>query len=182
MYTIGSSVSHSFDQILTRMMKQSDNLYAECMFYHNALAQARPATQKNARTAVRRLIQKLGYDPAQYSVADGSGLSLYNYVSPELMVSALRYAWRDDVIRQHLQPSLPLAGVDGTLKDRMQKSPAYRNVQAKTGTLTGISSLAGYCTAANGRHLAFCIINQGVVRAKDGKGFQDKVCSILCDE
>ena len=176
----GASLSHSFDQILTRMMKQSDNLYAECMFYHNALAQARPATQKNARTAVRRLIQKLGYDPAQYYVADGSGLSLYNYVSPELMVSALRYAWRDEVIRQHLQPSLPLAGVDGTLKDRMQKSPAYRNVQAKTGTLTGISSLAGYCTAANGRHLAFCIINQGVVRAKDGKGFQDKVCSILC--
>ena len=179
---VGSSVSHSFDQILTRMMKQSDNLYAECMFYHNALAQARPATQKNARTAVRRLIQKLGYDPAQYYVADGSGLSLYNYVSPELMVSALRYAWRDEVIRQHLQPSLPLAGVDGTLKDRMQKSPAYRNVQAKTGTLTSISSLAGYCTAANGRHLAFCIINQGVVRAKDGKGFQDKVCTILCDE
>lgn len=177
----GASLSHSFDQILTRMMKQSDNLYAECMFYHNALAQARPATQKNARTAVRRLIQKLGYDPAQYYVADGSGLSLYNYVSPELMVSALRYAWRDEVIRQHLQPSLPLAGVDGTLKDRMQKSKAYRNVRAKTGTLTGISSLAGYLTAANGHQFAFCIINQGVVKAKDGKDFQDKVCRYLCE-
>ena len=175
------SLSHSFDQILTRMMKQSDNLYAECMFYHNALATSRPATQKNARTAVRQMIQRLGYDPARYRVADGSGLSLYNYVSAELLTSLLRYAWRSDRIREHLVPSLPLAGVDGTLKDRMQKSKAYRNVRAKTGTLTGISSLAGYLTAANGHLFAFCIINQGVVKAKDGKDFQDKVCRYLCE-
>ncbi len=175
------SLSHSFDQILTRMMKQSDNLYAECMFYHNALATSRPATQKNARTAVRQMIQRLGYDPARYRVADGSGLSLYNYVSAELLTSLLRYAWRSDRIREHLVPSLPLAGVDGTLKDRMQKSKAYRNVRAKTGTLTGISSLAGYLTAANGHQFAFCIINQGVVKAKDAKDFQDKVCRYLCE-
>ena len=177
----GASLSHSFDQILTRMMKQSDNLYAECMFYHNALATSRPATQKNARTAVRQMIQRLGYDPARYRVADGSGLSLYNYVSAELLTSLLRYAWRSDRIREHLVPSLPLAGVDGTLKDRMQKSKAYRNVRAKTGTLTGISSLAGYLTAANGHQFAFCIINQGVVKAKDGKDFQDKVCRYMCE-
>lgn len=177
----GASLSHSFDQILTRMMKQSDNLYAECMFYHNALATSRPATQKNARTAERQMIQRLGYDPARYRVADGSGLSLYNYVSAELLTSLLRYAWRSDRIREHLVPSLPLAGVDGTLKDRMQKSKAYRNVRAKTGTLTGISSLAGYLTAANGHQFAFCIINQGVVKAKDGKDFQDKVCRYLCE-
>jgi D-alanyl-D-alanine carboxypeptidase/D-alanyl-D-alanine-endopeptidase (penicillin-binding protein 4) len=177
----GASLSHSFDQILTRMMKQSDNLYAECMFYHNALATSRPATQKNARTAVRQMIQRLGYDPVRYRVADGSGLSLYNYVSAELLTSLLRYAWRSDRIREHLVPSLPLAGVDGTLKDRMQKSKAYRNVRAKTGTLTGISSLAGYLTAANGHQFAFCIINQGVVKAKDGKDFQDKVCRYLCE-
>ena len=177
----GASLSHSFDQILTRMMKQSDNLYAECMFYHNALATSRPATQKNARTAVRQMIQRLGYDPARYRVADGSGLSLYNYVSAELLTSLLRYAWRSDRIREHLVPSLPLAGVDGTLKDRMQKSKSYRNVRAKTGTLTGISSLAGYLTAANGHQFAFCIINQGVVKAKDGKDFQDKVCRYLCE-
>lgn len=176
-----ASVSHSFDQILTRMMKQSDNLYAECMFYHNALATSRPTTQKNARTAVRQMIQRLGYDPARYRVADGSGLSLYNYVSAELLTSLLRYAWRSDRIREHLVPSLPLAGVDGTLKDRMQKSKAYRNVRAKTGTLTGISSLAGYLTATNGHQFAFCIINQGVVKAKDGKDFQDKVCRYLCE-
>ena len=177
-----STVHSPLNEILTRMMKQSDNLYAEAIFYHTALSIARPATQKNARTAVRQLIQRLGFDPAQYNVADGSGLSLYNYLSPELLTAFLRHAWRNESIRRHLEPSLPIAGIDGTLKDRMKNTAAYRNVRAKTGTLTGISSLAGYATAANGHQLAFAIINQGVVKAKDGKAFQDKVCALLCGE
>ena len=177
-----STVHSPLNEILTRMMKQSDNLYAEAIFYHTALSIARPATQKNARTAVRQLIQRLGFDPAQYNVADGSGLSLYNYLSPELLTAFLRHAWRNESIRRHLEPSLPIAGIDGTLKDRMKNTSAYRNVRAKTGTLTGISSLAGYATAANGHQLAFAIINQGIVKAKDGKAFQDKVCALLCSE
>jgi len=177
-----STVHSPLNEILTRMMKQSDNLYAESIFYHTALSIARPATQKNARTAVRQLIQRLGFDPAQYTVADGSGLSLYNYLSPELLTAFLRHAWRNESIRRHLEPSLPIAGIDGTLKDRMKNTSAYRNVRAKTGTLTGISSLAGYATAANGHQLAFAIINQGIVKAKDGKAFQDKVCALLCGE
>ena len=176
-----STVHSPLNEILTRMMKQSDNLYAEAIFYHTALSIARPATQKNARTAVRQLIQRLGFDPAQYNVADGSGLSLYNYLSPELLTAFLRHAWRNESIRRHLEPSLPIAGIDGTLKDRMKNTAAYRNVRAKTGTLTGISSLAGYATAANGHQLAFAIINQGVAKAKDGKAFQDKVCQRICE-
>ena len=175
-----AAVRHPMSQIMKRMMKQSDNLYAEAVFYHAALATARPATAKNARSAVKKLIQKLGYDPARYNVADGSGLSLYNYVTPELMVSVLRYAWQNADISEQLLPTLPIAGVDGTLKDRLKQSPAFRNVRAKTGTVSAISSLAGYCTASNGHPLAFCIINQGVVKAKDGKAFQDKVCTLLC--
>jgi D-alanyl-D-alanine carboxypeptidase/D-alanyl-D-alanine-endopeptidase (penicillin-binding protein 4) len=54
------------------------------------------------------------------------------------------------------------------------------NVHAKTGTLTGVSSLAGYCRAANNHLLAFCIINQGVMKNADGRGFQDRVCTALC--
>ena len=177
-----STVHSPLNEILTRMMKQSDNLYAEAIFYHTALSIARPATQKNARTAVRQLIQRLGFDPAQYNVADGSGLSLYNYLSPELLTAFLRHAWRNESIRRYLEPSLPIAGIDGTLKDRMKNTAAHRNVRAKTGTLTGISSLAGYATTANGHQLAFAIINQGIVKAKDGKAFQDKVCALLCGE
>ena len=58
---------------------------------------------------------------------------------------------------------------------------ACGNVLAKTGTLSGISSLAGYLTTADGRQLCFAIINQGVMRNKDGKDFQDRVCTALCE-
>jgi len=62
----------------------------------------------------------------------------------------------------------------------MRETAAYRNVQAKTGTVTGISSLAGYCTAPNGHRICFAIINQGVRRSAEGRSFQDRVCQALC--
>ncbi len=175
-----ATVSHPLTQIMKHMNKESDNLYAESVFYHIALPAGRPATVKNARNGVKSLIQKLGYSPAKYYIADGSGLSLYTYISPELLVSFLRYAYQNAAIYERLLPTLPIAGVDGTLKDRMRSTAAYRNVKAKTGTVSGVSSLAGFCTASNGHPLAFSIINQGVIKSKDGKTFQDKVCELLC--
>ena len=141
---------------------------------------ARPAKAKYAREAVKKLIQKNRLTPSNYRIADGSGLSLYNYVSPELLTRLLRYAWRNSNISEYLIPALPIAGVDGTLKNRMKNTAAEGNVHAKTGTLTGISSLAGYCTAPNGHILSFVIINQGVLRNSDGRTFQDRVCNALC--
>ena len=178
--TLVCSRTHSIDQVLMKMMKESDNLYAESMFFQVAAAEGqRPARASLARNAVKRMIQKVGLAPSNYKIADGSGLSLYNYVSAELLTRLLRYAWRNGNILEHLGPVLPVAGVDGTLKSRMLKTNAAGNVTAKTGTLTAISSLAGYCTAANGHQLAFCIINQGVLRNQDGRDFQDQVCQAL---
>ena len=73
-----------------------------------------------------------------------------------------------------------MAGVDGTLKSRMRRTPAAGNVHAKTGTVTGVSSLAGYLTAANGNVIAFAIINQGGLSSTAAKKFQDNVCTALC--
>ncbi len=173
---------HNISQILDRMMKKSDNFYAESMFYQTA-ASARKglARARDARDITKRLIARLGLGDNPYKIADGSGLSLYNYVSTELLCTLLRHAWRSPSIQDALLPSLPIAGVDGTLKDRMKKTSAQGNVRAKTGTVTGISSLAGYCTAANGHQLCFAIINQGIMRAAAGKAFQDRVCKVLCD-
>ncbi len=172
---------HTIDQVLIRMMKDSDNLFAESMFYQLAAATGnRPAKASHAREVIRRLIRRTGLNPAAYKIADGSGLSLYNYVSAELEVALLRYAYRNANIYNHLYHSMPVAGQDGTLKRRMRNNFADGNVHAKTGTLTGISSLAGYCTAANGHTLCFAIINQGVMHGRNGKAFQDRVCTALC--
>ena len=172
---------HTIDQILMKMLKESDNLYAESMFYQLAASTGnRPAKASNAAAVVGRLISKVGLDPRRYQIADGAGLSLYNYVSAELEVARLRYAFRNNNIYLHLHPALPEAGVDGTLRSRMHGAFTRGNVFAKTGTVTGISSLAGYCTAANGHRLAFAIINQGVMHRANARAFQDRVCTLLC--
>ena len=158
------SRSHALSEVLGPMMKESDNLYAESMFYQIAATVGkRPATAAHARQQIKSVLSKAGVSGVQYRIADGSGLSLYDYVTPELMIR-----------------SLPVAGIDGTLEKRMTKGAAYGNVHAKTGTVSGISSLAGYCRAANQHLLAFCIINQGVMKTSDGRAFQDQVCEALC--
>lgn len=174
---------HTMDEVLLKMMKESDNLYAEAMFYQlDMIDGTHPATAKGAAEVVKSQITRLGKNANTFSVADGSGLSLYNYTTAELEVLMLRHAARNKWIDIHLRPSLPVAGVDGTLEKRMVQSPAKGNVQAKTGTVTGVSSLAGYCTAPTGHRLCFSIINQGVRSMKLGRDFQDKVCEILCSK
>ena len=175
-------VRRKLSEILPRMMKNSDNLYSESVFYHLAASSGSqsPATARHGRRVMNRLIEKLGFRPSDYYIADGSGLSLYNYVSPELEVAFLRHAFGDDDIYVPLYQVMPVAGVDGTLDDRMRRGYARGNVHAKTGTVTGVSALAGYCTAANGHTLCFSIINMGIRRASEGRRFQDSVCEALC--
>lgn len=172
---------HTMDQILMKMMKESDNLYAESMFYQLAASTGdRPATAADGRKLVRRLIDKIGLKGSAYKIADGSGLSLYNYVSPELEVRMLRYARQNQNIYLHLLPSLPKAGMDGTLRNRMSSTFTRGNVRAKTGSVTGVYSLAGYLTASNGHEICFSIINQGIMHGKNARAFQDRICEALC--
>ena len=172
---------HTMDQILMKMMKESDNLYAESMFYQLAASTGdRPATAADGRKLVHRLIDKIGLKGSAYKIADGSGLSLYNYVSPELEVRMLRYARQNQNIYLHLLPSLPKAGMDGTLRNRMSSTFTRGNVRAKTGSVTGVYSLAGYLTASNGHEICFSIINQGIMHGKNARAFQDRVCEVLC--
>lgn len=172
--------SHSIEQILYRMLKRSDNLYAEATFYQlAALMVDSNATNKDAAKVINEQIRKVGMNPADYQIIDGSGLSYDNAISPELEIAFLKYAYENPDIYKYFYASLPIAGVDGTLSRRMQNSTAYHNVRAKTGTLNGLSSLAGYATASNGHQLAFCIINQGFPRRLYAYEFQREVCSAL---
>lgn len=175
------SIRHELDELLEPMMKNSDNIYAECLFYQTAATTGKKgAGRKEGAQRTYDLLSKIGLDPSPYQVADGSGLSLYNYVSTEMLASLLAYAWRNESIKEHLLPSLPIAGFDGTLKKRMIGTEAEGNVKAKTGTVTGVSALSGYLTTANGHTLVFSIINQGITASSIGRAFQDKVCIELC--
>lgn len=170
-------------EVLKQALKESDNLCAESMFYHLALQDTmrQGITAGDATNAIYVFMKKaLGFNPDNYQIVDGSGISLYNYVSPRLLLEYLKYAYYHRDVFLPFYEALPIAGIDGTLKYRMKKTPAYKNVRAKTGSVTGVSSLAGYAKAANGHQLAFVIINQNVMKLRKARAFQDKVCTILC--
>ena len=173
--------THSIRQVLHRMMKVSDNLYAESVFYQLAAnGGTRWASAKFARQYENDLFSRIGLNPRDYNVADGSGLSLYNYVTTELEVKLLRYVYqRPDIYEAYLEAQ-PIAGVDGTLRNRMRGTAAAGNVRAKTGTVKGVSSLAGYLTASNGHLLCFSIINNGGLSNGPMRNFQNKICVALC--
>lgn len=171
------------EEILHRALKESDNLAAESMFYHLGMRCGHKTAgtgSKDGQKAIYRFMKdSLGLSPAEYKIVDGSGVSLYNYVSPDLIMAYLKYAYRNPRIYGPLYEALPIAGIDGTLKYRMRKGKAFRHVRAKTGTVTGICSLAGYASGISGHLYAFVIINQNVLKARQARDFQDKVCEIL---
>ena len=158
--------SHSLADVLLPMLKKSDNLSAEAVFYHLAV--------------IEEMMRSLGFDPSRYRIADGCGVSPYNYVSPELLAAFLEHAYRRPDIYEALCEALPVAGRDGTLRHRMRTGEACGNIRAKTGSMTGISSLAGYATAADGRVYAFVILNQNVLKPSVARRFQDRVCREMC--
>lgn len=179
--TLLTAYTHSIDEVLVPMMKKSDNIYAESMFYQIAfLSGLKHAGRKQAVSYIEKLISSLGLSIEPYQIADGSGLSLYNYVSPLLLCTLLKHAYQTEEIRNHLYPSLPISGVDGTLEKRMIDMPAAQRIHAKTGTVDGVSTLSGYAETPNGHLLVFSIMNQGVIKGSHGRDFQDKVCNILC--
>lgn len=178
--TLITTRTHSIGEVMRRMMKKSDNFYAESMFYQFAAANnGKWNGAKQARNEVNSLIRKIGLSPSNYNIADGSGLSLYNYVSAELELQLLRYAFSKTDIFNTLYNTLPIAGVDGTLRKRMRHTPAANNVRAKTGTVMGVSSLAGYLTASNGHRLCFAIIVNGGMSQSPMRNLQNKICVAL---
>ncbi len=170
--------------IIPDINKNSYNLGAEMLIY--ALAAKYygiPATAGNGISMVDSIIAAAGCDPSFYRIVDGSGVSRYNLISTELMISLLKYIYYNKPsVFKSIYSSLPIAGVDGTLKKRMTGTPAQNNVHAKTGTLSGVTTLSGYLTSKEGHFIAFSIFIQNYIGSSDyGRNFQDKICNLLID-
>ena len=149
------------------------------MFYHIAKGQfsKKRIGSADGTDAINSFMNgAIGMNPDHFNIVDGSGVSLYNYVSPKLMLEYLKYAYYHRPVFLPLYESLPIAGVDGTLRNRMKGTAAANNVHAKTGSVKGVSSLAGYVKARNGHELAFVIINQNIMQLSKARDMQDKIC------
>lgn len=142
--------------ILALLNKPSDNLVAEMLLKHIGTPADRtgPGTAERGMTALTELITTIQQPAPAFRPADGSGLSRVNLVSPRTLVSLL--TWMDTQPYAGVyKSSLPIAGVDGTLRLRLKDTVAAENARAKTGTLTGVTALSGYVVARNGERLVF---------------------------
>lgn len=171
-------------EVINQIMKESDNLSAEALLCKLAVQYTgrKKVSAEDGLDAIKEQITIVGHNPADFRIADGCGLSNYNYVSPALLVDFLKYAYSRTSVFQRLYKSLPVSGIDGTLEYRMSNGKAYRQVYAKTGSFTGICTLAGYLKTSKGHDIAFAIMNQNAMSLAKARVFQNKICELLCGE
>jgi serine-type D-Ala-D-Ala carboxypeptidase/endopeptidase (penicillin-binding protein 4) len=167
--------------VVANMNKISDNLSAENILkVMGALRFNAPGTAKYGISVEKRFLADLGMDTTRFSIADGSGVSRYNLFNADQFVRFLAAMKKNSRLFTLFYNSLPIAGVDGTLENRMNNTPAANNVHAKTGTLNGVSCLSGYVHTRDGEMLAFSIMMQNFISSSfDYRLAQDKIGAIL---
>lgn len=158
---IASHQSIPLRDLLSEMLKKSDNIIAGSVFKKmGELYNRQPGSWENASSAVKQILkQKIGVNTWGMNIVDGSGLSRNNQITPFQMMQVLDFAYHDQLTNYDFISALPIAGIDGTLKNRM-KNIAWK-VRAKTGTMSGVVALAGYAITKDKEPLAFVIIING---------------------
>lgn len=154
--TVAVLLSLPLRQVLGAMQKPSQNQIAEALFRAIGLQVTGVGTPDSARVVVERQLAAWGVRPDAYAIRDGSGLSRHDYLTPRALVQILSEVRSHEFFPSFLD-ALPVAGVDGTLRNRMQAF-AQGRVHAKTGTIDKARSLSGYVTTADGEQLIFSII------------------------
>lgn len=174
--------SPTVGELIEEVNKESNNVYAEALLrqlgVRSNLAPHNDTLAKSLEEA-KLILTRLGVTPNSFRLNDGSGLSRHNLVSPEALVQTLRIManspWAD-----LYQNSLPIAGVSGTLSWRFRNSLAEGNVQAKTGALSGVVSLAGYIQPPDFEPLVFSImVNQADLKTQEVRTAVDEIVLLL---
>lgn len=179
--SIAKHLSPPLSDIIKSMNKPSDNWIAEMLFKTiGAEVKGEPGTWQKGREAIGEFLNEITDGENTFRFVDGSGLSRYNLLNTELLTKLLVYMYNNFELMPEFSASLPIAGVDGTLRNRMQGMYAEKVLRAKTGTLSGVSALAGYTRTVDGEVLAFGIlISHYVGSSTAARGIQDKIGDIL---
>ncbi len=147
--------------IAAQCLKPSQNLYAELLL--RTLGRVAGKVDPKVITldagieVVRTFLREAGIGPREIVMADGSGLSRHNLITADATMRLLVYMSRHR-FASAFREALPIAGVDGTLKNRLKGTPAAGNLRAKTGTINTVATLSGYVTSAAGERLVFSIL------------------------
>jgi serine-type D-Ala-D-Ala carboxypeptidase/endopeptidase (penicillin-binding protein 4) len=144
-------------RIVRVMNVESDNFYAEMLLKELGSHELGRGTTAAGARVVRNVLAARGVPLAGVRIVDGSGLSRDDRLTAQAVTGLLLSAWDDPRISAPFYGSLPVAGISGTLDDRMTSGPAFRRVRAKTGTTSNASALSGYVST----RYAFAILQNG---------------------
>lgn len=162
--------------LVRRMNLVSDNFYAEMLLKQIGARIRGNGTSAAGARVIRRELNLRGVPLEGVRIVDGSGLSAHDRLTARALAALLISAWSDPAIQNAFVTSLPMAGVSGTLHDRMTTWPAYGRVRAKTGTTNVASSLSGYA----GSKYVFSILQNGFpVAVFYARKTQDRFATIL---
>ncbi|MDQ3348653.1 MAG: D-alanyl-D-alanine carboxypeptidase/D-alanyl-D-alanine-endopeptidase [Acidobacteriota bacterium] len=155
---LASTESPPLREMAAVLMKVSQNLYAETLLKALGASRGGLGTAEGGRLAVRRVLSGWGVPEDAYTMYDGSGLSRYNYVTAALLTTILERLHRDPRHREPFLATLPIAGKDGTLASRLERTRADGNALAKTGSIANVRALSGFVRTRDDEVLAFSIL------------------------
>jgi D-alanyl-D-alanine carboxypeptidase/D-alanyl-D-alanine-endopeptidase (penicillin-binding protein 4) len=165
-------------QALEIINKQSQNLHAEMLLRTLGAEFRGEGTNQAGLQVVREFLVETGIDSGKIQLDDGCGLSRENLLTPRFQTSLLQFLSTRpyfDLFRN----TLPISGTDGTLKHRLSASEVRGSIHAKTGTLKGVTTLAGYMTTKSGRNLVFSIFANNAYASARVKKTIDQICSLF---
>jgi len=181
----GASLIYELKQPLTESInkanKESSNLDAEMIMRASSYEKfKRKISPADGTKMIDSLITLTGLKKTSYRIADGSGNSFYNLVSAELIMETLKFIQQRPEMYRIILNSLPVAGVDGTMAGRLKDFSHLKNIYAKTGTLSGVSTLSGYLQTVHGHTMAFVILIQNFTGSpKRIRDIQDEICRAI---
>ena len=178
---VATHTSPPLSTILALFLKPSDNMIGEMLIKNLGAAVKGTGSYSAGAEVEEAFLKKVGLDMSALSIVDGSGLSRLDYISPRNLVTLLSYM-QTSKYSKVFRDALPLAGVDGTLYRRMKGTAAERNVRAKTGTVSNVSTLSGYVNTKSGEPLAFSIMmNHQLCGSGEVTPIQNKICELLAN-
>ncbi|MEJ5889744.1 D-alanyl-D-alanine carboxypeptidase/D-alanyl-D-alanine-endopeptidase [Pseudokineococcus marinus] len=176
---LGEVRSAPVADVVEHVLRVSDNTGAEVLGLLVARASGAPVTPEGATSAVRAAVAERGVAVDGVALTDSSGLGDGSALTARALVDVLGLAAREEELRPLLE-GLPVAGLTGSLASRLGDEPAARGVvRAKTGTLTGVTSLAGVVVDADGRLLAFAVLADAVPATEPARAAVDDVAAAL---
>ncbi|MED3688272.1 D-alanyl-D-alanine carboxypeptidase/D-alanyl-D-alanine-endopeptidase [Peribacillus butanolivorans] len=183
---IATHESMPLSQLLIPFMKLSNNSHAEVLVKEMGKAANRDGSWEDGLKVAKSQLTLMGLDMHTIKMRDGSGISQVNMI-PANEITSLLYAVQEKAWFPAYLNALPVAGVEermvgGTLRKRMKKTNATGNVRAKTGTISGTSSLSGYVTTKRGEKIIFSILLNNFVEEKGITAIQDKIVVMLADQ